>query len=101
MRLRAVLLAWFSVATTACSFSAEPMVGQQCAPPTAAKRCPDGFVCLADNRCWKPDAGPTPDGPRPDGPADMGPVIIDAPPFEVTPSRPQPSGNRVVPGGRV
>src|SRR5262245_24709457 len=43
---------------------------QLCATSTETRRCPDGYVCQADNHCWVEGTGP-------DGSSDGG--IQDAP----------------------
>jgi hypothetical protein len=90
-----------------CGGTALPVNGQQaCAPAGASRRCPEGFMCSpVDNRCWRNGTGPG-DGGGADGGADGavpdgGGALRDAAPFEATPSRPLPSGYRMVPGGQT
>jgi hypothetical protein len=125
--MRRVFVFSLLLAATGCGSPGTPDNGKQaCAPAGSARRCPDGLECRTDNHCWRPGTGPTgnddggPDGDTgpvtppldggpPDSPTDMAvptqSIEIDAalpreaPPFEVTPSRPLPSGNRQVPGG--
>jgi hypothetical protein len=67
---------------------------QACAPPPATRRCPEGYACQADNRCWKRGTGPTDgDGGRPEV------VVRDGPAFEVHQFTTTPSNRAVVPGG--
>jgi hypothetical protein len=113
------------LAAAGCGSPGTPDNGKQaCAAAGSARRCPAGLECRADNHCWRPGTGPTggdaaptdldaaPVTPPPDGgdagsPPDVATQLqsidvalpLEAPPFEVTPSRPLPSGNRQVPGG--
>jgi hypothetical protein len=108
--------AWLSVALVgmagllgpACGSTAPSNGKLACAPVGAARRCPEGFECRADDRCWQPGTGPgvvsTPDGGRADTGSTIGydaALPQDAPVFVPMPSRPNPSGFRQVPGGQV
>jgi len=52
---------------SACSYRARPVSGQQQCGPVAGKRCPDGYHCAVDDRCWKNGEGPDGGGPVPEG----------------------------------
>jgi hypothetical protein len=42
-----------------CSGASGPANGvQQCAPATSSPRCPSGYSCQSDNKCWKDGTGP-------------------------------------------
>jgi hypothetical protein len=69
-----------------CSYRPQPVSGQQGCAPAGGKRCPDGFYCAADDRCWKNGQGPGgvtgDDGGAPDGalivvPGDGGSIAAD------------------------
>jgi hypothetical protein len=120
MLLRVALVVVAALTAVACGGSAVPVNGRQaCAPVGSSRRCPDGFACSAvDNHCWRVGTGPAPLGddgaagtggsldgalPTDAGQTDSSTVVLprDAAPFEVTPTRPQPSGNRQVVGGQT
>jgi hypothetical protein len=61
---------------------------------SSGRRCPDGFACYPDNRCWRPP-GPS-DGGAPGAVAGR---PVDAR-FEPVPSRPGPAAYRQVAGGQ-
>lgn len=101
---------------------------QRCAPEGSVRRCPEGYACQSDDRCWRTGTGPevatdasardgaardanTPDvrpggqdGPGPNG-TDGGDKpdvsVADRPPDVFIPmaSVPSPSGMKQVPGG--
>jgi len=45
-----------------CRYEAQPLSGKQECGPSGDKRCPDGYACAADNRCWKNGEKPPADG---------------------------------------
>ena len=57
------LLPALAVAVASCSYKASPANGKQQCAATGGKRCPDGYFCAGDNKCWQNGTGPTDGGP--------------------------------------
>ena len=55
------MLALFSLGF-GCRYRNQPLDGAQQCGPAGGQRCPDGYMCAADNRCYRNGDSPTPDG---------------------------------------
>jgi len=80
------LLALFSLGF-GCRYRNQPIDGTQQCGPAGGQRCPDGYACAADNRCYRAGAGPTTDAGGDDmNPVDMtiSPDGTDAPRADLT-----------------
>jgi hypothetical protein len=56
------LLALAVLLLAGCRYSAQPPNGIQVCGPVGGKRCPDGFFCAQDARCWRAGSGPADGG---------------------------------------
>ena len=72
-RISDLLLAFGLVAALSCKYDPQPPNGTQLCAAPPAKRCPDGYNCHTDGKCWTtPEilsgaGGSTPDAPQATG----------------------------------